>query len=96
MAVVVAALFAIIMFANRPHSIVLIENGRIEQRRGALPGELIRDLKDIARRLRPSGRVEIRGEGEQLSVKLLGFEPQAAQRVRNVVWLQRNHIRRPR
>ena len=96
MGVVVLALVGLIVFANRAHSVVRLGDGRIELVRGDLPGSLLGDLRDIARRLRPTGTVEIRGEGDALAVTTKGLDGQAAQRVRNVVLLHRNHIRRPR
>ena len=97
MVVVVVGLLAVIALGNRPHSVVVIEDGKVRQTRGDLPGGLLGDLGDVARRLRAAkGSVEIRGEGDTVEIKVRGLDEKAAQRVRNAVMMSRRTIRRPR
>jgi hypothetical protein len=97
MVLVILGLLAIISRGNRAHSIVRLSAGIAEQTRGDLPGALLGDLQDVAKRHRSAdGRVEIRGEGAALTVTIQGLDGKTAQRVRNVVMMFRKQIRRPR
>jgi hypothetical protein len=91
-----AGLGAFVFLVGRPHTLVRFEGRKAVLVRGTLPPGLLNDLKAVARGLEEgtSGRLGIHGQGGTLKLKLGGLPDFAAQRVRNVVLLQKSRIRR--
>ncbi len=92
----IAALVAVAVVLGRAHTVVTFEGGKAGLLRGALPPGLLRDLKDVARGLPDTrGELQLRGQGDTLTLRIRGLDEGPAQRVRNVVLLRRREIRRP-
>jgi hypothetical protein len=86
---------AIGLFASRPHTAIELHGGKARLVRGHLPPGLLGDLKDVARGAPgASGTVGLRGQLDTLRVTTRGLPEHLDQRVRNVVLLRRNQIRR--
>lgn len=85
-------LLLFIFVGNRPHTEVKLGGGRATLVRGSLPGGLINDLGDIAKRSGAAGRVVLKGQGDTLAVSGTGLDDRTAQHVRNVVVAYRNQI----
>lgn len=98
LAVAVAAaggMLALGLLAARPHTRVDIERGHARLVRGSLPPGLLADLGDVARAAPDaSGRVTLSGRAETLRVATRELPEHMDQRVRNVILLRRNQIRR--
>jgi hypothetical protein len=82
--------------ASRPHTVVAFQDGAAHLQRGQLPPGLLRDLGDVARHASfETGALQISGQGEGLKLTTVGLNEGTDQRVRNVVLLRRQQIRRP-
>jgi len=88
-------MIAIHAFGDRPHTVVRLERGAATLEKGRLPPGLLSELQDVARHQPDaSGAVELRGQGDALEIRTPGLDGGAGQRVRNVVLLRRQQIRR--
>ncbi len=92
-----AAVAAFVIAVRRPHTLVRFAGGDCALVRGDLPPGLLQDLQDVARGLPNGARgsLGLHGQGDTLKLDIAGLDEFAAQRVRNVVLLQRSRIRRP-
>jgi len=84
---------AIAWAASRPQTTVEFAAGKAEVTRGRLPRGLADDLSSTMK-LSPGarGRLEIRGRGETLKLKMVGLDEGTEQRVRNVVLLRKREL----
>jgi hypothetical protein len=91
--IAVAGFAAIGWAASRPQTIVEFAAGRSEVTRGRLPRGLADDLSGTLK-LSPqaNGRLEIRGRGDSLKLKMVGLDEGTEQRVRNVVLLRKREL----
>jgi len=89
----VAGFGAIAWAASRPHTVVNFAAGTARIAHGRLPPGLEKDLSG-AMKLSPgsAGRLEIRGRGETLKLKMVGLDEGTEQRVRNVVLLRKREL----
>jgi len=65
--------------------VVDLERGDIVRRRGRATPELLREIADVARRSRSTGRVVLKLEGGQVAVRTQGLTDATEQQLRNVV-----------
>lgn len=89
----IVVLVAIFIWGRGAHTIVRIEGGRATVTKGRLPPKLVGDLRDVARRTRARGTVNIDGRGDSLRVTSTGLGDRVEQQVRNVVLGYRDQIR---
>ncbi len=82
-----------IWFVSRPRVVVRLQGGKTEVVRGELPAGVLSDLRDVARHSpQATGRVELRGRQSTLTIKFPGLDEGTAQRLRNVLLLQRDRL----
>jgi hypothetical protein len=82
-----------IWFVSRPRVVVRLEGGRTELVRGELPAAVLGELRDVARHApQARGQVELRGRQSTLTIKFPGLDEGTAQRLRNVLLLQRDRL----
>jgi hypothetical protein len=92
--VVVVAIFGVLRFLSRPHTLFRIDGGEASLVRGSPPPGLLADLAEVAAHApEASGRVTLQGAGSKLEVLTHGLDDTVDQRVRNVVQLYRDRIR---
>ncbi len=89
----IAGFGAIGWAASRPHTVVEFAKSRAQITHGHLPPGLVNDLSG-AMKLSPgsAGRLEIRGRGETLKLKMVGLDEGTEQRIRNVVLLRKREL----
>ena len=91
--ITVVVLVTIIVLGRGAHTVVHLEGGRARVDKGRLPPKLVGDLRDVARRTRVTGTVNIDGRGDSLRVTSTGLGERVEQQVRNVVLGYRDQIR---
>ena len=91
--ITIVVLVAVIFLGRGAHTIVHLEGGRARVTKGRLPPDLVADLRDVARRTRATGTVNIDGRKDSLSVSSTGLDERVEQQVRNVVLGYRDRIR---
>ena len=80
---------------GRPHTVISFSSTSVDLRRGSPPSALLRDLSDLhLPDSSPPGRLEIHGQGETLQITTHGLSDDMVQRVRNVVLLRKEQLRR--
>lgn len=89
LALVVIAIAALVVSADRRRTIAVIEvkRGRANVTRGRLPPRVLAEVRDVAERNRlASGRVVLRRESGEVRLDLHGIgDARAAQQLRNVI-----------
>lgn len=84
---------AFVWFVSRPRVVVRLQAGTAEIARGQLPPGLLGEVRDVARHApRALGRIELRGRKATLTIKFPGLDEGTAQRLRNVLLLQRDRL----
>jgi hypothetical protein len=86
--VVAAALLLALVIAARRAATVLalrVEDGRVIERRGRAPGEMLRDLEDVFERSKATGTIELRLDDGGVAVHARDLDAGTEQQVRNVV-----------
>jgi hypothetical protein len=93
LALAVAGFGAIAWAASRPHTVVNFAAGTARIAHGRLPPGLAADLSG-AMKLSPdaTGRLEVRGRGDSLKLRITGLDEGTEQRLRNVVLLRRREL----
>ena len=87
----VGALF--VWQVSRPRARVRIRDGRVELTRGQLGPQVLGVIADVARQdPAERGTIEVRGRRDTLDLQFVGLSEGAAQRLRNVLLLQRDRI----
>ncbi len=91
--VFVALVAGFIFLVSRPRVVVRLAGGKTEVVRGELPPGVLGDLRDVARHApQATGRIELRGRQSTLTIKFPGLDEGTAQRLRNVLLLQRDRL----
>jgi len=82
-----ALLLALFVAARRATTILAlrVEDGRVVERRGRAPGELLRDLDDIFARAGATGHLALRMEDRGVVVCSDDLDATVQQQIRNVV-----------
>ena len=95
--VLVVVIVRIALGASAPHTVVAFAQGKLTLERGALPGALIEDLRELAiANPEIDGQLEFRGSGHATQVRAKGISERYKQRIINVAAPHRAHVQRPK